>query len=801
MPANGWRTIQIGGQAGIPDDGTVGAVSFTATAIDITQEGWLEGRPSAAAASSKLGIYGGYNNTITTFGAVVAVSPDGTIEVKAQTQVRLIIDVQGYYTASQDGTAPGGFVPLNGDRIVDSRSGLGAPAVALASGQSIDVQATGVANGIPSDASAGIVNLIPVNTTASRGWLTPYPTGSTRPENKFHYPASINTSMQAQVELSDTGKFTLFNSGTTTHVVIDLQGYFTATSETTASFTPAAGRIYDSRTTTAGSFASNETRSIQIAAENDIPDLGSGINAIVLTLTSLGTLSGTGRAVVWADGEERPDTTALSLGASTLRTNTITVPIGDTGAISLQHVGDSADYVLDVQGWYISPLPAPPDCAEPSAPGVGTPCTEILDENGAPVSLQESAEGDAFWVEEPETSPQEAPGTYAVPWRGTLEDLTTQQRDALTESGIDVSSLSPADPLTPTRTVQAECEVPLGTDIDTGLAECPPPTNTPDATPPDGELTPLPTSTWSEPLEACIDARTQVRYRSRTDACYNASSTILIWDTSTGKIVGTFRVESVTRTWVFAKSTTINNDTYVRIIRRTGVAVGRTISMSGSTYDCWVSACSSHSGSFGGTVGSSWRHASGTSTFALATGAKASVREAWKFKVTSPTIALVASHHGVALGPRCDNNAVAGMGKGCVYPAATPVVSFATTGSIAQMGNHVRRAISEAKFPSKLTRTTPANARANRDRSCPRNASLPRDKGYQCDEYPFASSTQGGSTSMRVLSGCRWPIQAGTGGSRCMILEGHNSAGAIVLSAFYSNKRVLPGDKYGVRAG
>lgn len=369
MPAEEWRTIQVAGEVGLPDDGTVGAVSFTATVSDLTTEGQLLGRPDADTASSMLGKYGGYENRTTTFAGVLAVSADGTIEVQTQTQVRLILDVQGYYTTSEDGTAPGGFVPLNGKRIVDTRSGLGAPAVALASGQSIDVQVTGLANGIPSGASAVIVNLIAVNTSTARGWMTPYPTGTVRPGNTFHYPPNIVTSMQAQVELSDSGKFTLYNSSTTTHVVIDLQGYFTATSEDEATFTPAAGRIYDSRDTPDGSFEPNEIRSIPVAGFNGIPPVADGITAVALTITSLGTVSGSGRAMVWADGSPAPGTNAISLWDHALRSNTITVPVGPNGAISLQHFGDNANYILDVQGWYSNP-PAPDmaiTCPQPYA--------------------------------------------------------------------------------------------------------------------------------------------------------------------------------------------------------------------------------------------------------------------------------------------------------------------------------------------------------------------------------------------------------------------------------------------------
>lgn len=48
---------------------------------------------------------------------------------------------------------------------------------------------------------------------------------------------------------------------------------------------------------------------------------------MALTLTSLAT-NGAGNATVWADGTTRPNTTSINFTDGTIRTNTITVPLG-----------------------------------------------------------------------------------------------------------------------------------------------------------------------------------------------------------------------------------------------------------------------------------------------------------------------------------------------------------------------------------------------------------------------------------------------------------------------------------------
>ena len=354
MEAGKYRTIQVTGLAGVPDDGTVGAVSLNATVGTAPGNGTLFGRPDADTSRTSMLIYNGNTGEYVSNTATVAVGADGTIQIMAETSARVILDVQGYYTANTDGTAAGGFVPVAGKRFIDTRSGLGAPKATIAPGKSVDIPVTG-ANDVPAGASGAVVNLIAINSTSSDGNLTPYATGSTKPLNSLHYTPSATTSIQAQVALSADGKMTIANSSSTINLVIDLQGYFTAAGQTGAVFTPGTGRAYDSRATGNTILGKNETRSIQVAGTAGVPVMGSGITAVVLTLiVSHG--GSDGRAAVWADGTAKPDTTSINFQADEIRTNTVTVPLGANGKISLNNVADATNYVIDVQGWYADPL-------------------------------------------------------------------------------------------------------------------------------------------------------------------------------------------------------------------------------------------------------------------------------------------------------------------------------------------------------------------------------------------------------------------------------------------------------------
>lgn len=375
MEPGSYRTVKITGTAGIPDDGSVGAVSLNASVNGTDSNGTLFGRPDADTSRTMMLIYNGTTGEYVSNSAIVAVSAEGTIQVATETSARLILDVQGYYTSNDEGTAAGGFVPVAGKRIVDTRSGLGATKSTLAPGKSIDIQVAGT-NGVPSGASAAVVNLLPINTASSDGYLTPYATGTTRPGNALHYAPSTSTSIQAQVQLSAAGKMTIYNGSSTINLVIDLQGYFTAAGTAGATFTPGIGRVYDSRATGNTVVAKNETRSIQIAGRAGVPVMGSGINSVVLTLTAYHAGS-EGRATVWADGTTKPDTTAINFRNDEIRTNTVTVPLGANGKISLNNVADATHYLIDVQGWYSDPAAPVMSCSDPYAAGAWANSTDV----------------------------------------------------------------------------------------------------------------------------------------------------------------------------------------------------------------------------------------------------------------------------------------------------------------------------------------------------------------------------------------------------------------------------------------
>lgn len=315
---------------------------------------------------------GGLGNTSNT--AILAVASDGTVQIKSATAETVYLDLQGYFTSDDSGIAPGGFVPVDAKRILDTATGVGVTKARLAPGDTIAFQVGGTAS-VPIDASAVAINITVTNRGSNAGYVTPFPTGGSRPNTSLNYPGGngIQTGIGAQVALSADGQMSISNpaaASSTIDLWVDIQGFFTA-SEEGGIFTPGTGRVLDTRVSPNTAIAGGDTLAVQVAGVRGVPVSGSGVSAVVLSITALRPqLTAGGYARVWADGDTEPATTSINYAPNSIRTNTITVPLGDNGKVVIRNkTTDAVNFVLDVQGWY-QDIPLPKiSCNSPATDG------------------------------------------------------------------------------------------------------------------------------------------------------------------------------------------------------------------------------------------------------------------------------------------------------------------------------------------------------------------------------------------------------------------------------------------------
>lgn len=212
------RVVAVAGIAGVPADATSVAVNITALPQG---RGYVTAYPNGQPKpnASNLNLNPGH---VRANMAVVRVGDDGSIRIAVEeTDSEIIVDVFGYY-----GSGGGLTTTIDPVRIVDSRTGLGTPKRPMGQQEIRTVQVGGGA-GVPSNATAVILNVTAVDTT-TWGFLTVWPSNLERPYvSNLNWSAGRTVPNMVMVRLAPDGTISLFNELGTAHVIVDVFGYVT----------------------------------------------------------------------------------------------------------------------------------------------------------------------------------------------------------------------------------------------------------------------------------------------------------------------------------------------------------------------------------------------------------------------------------------------------------------------------------------------------------------------------------------------------------------------------------------------
>ncbi len=361
MPANTVRTVPTAGVAGIPASG-VSAVALTLTVVGATTAGAVSVAPGDVASPSGTALVFNPGDSVSNTD-LVALHADGQLHVVSNASANLIIDVQGYFTAGS-ATAPGGFVPVDQTRIVDTRIGTNVPQARVATGGSITVTATGLA-GVPVDASAVYANIAILGQTTN-GYLRTFAAGSAVPTTGALGFDDTTQTESVAIPLSSSGAFTvLVGAGGPVDLLIDIQGYFTP-SAGDRTFTPAAVHLLDTRAAPVRPLAGNSVMTLSVGGVLGIPAVSDGLAAVALNLRTVETSTpGSGFLRVWPSDAIEPTTSSVNYtNLNTYRTDLAIVAPAADGTVSIRNGGAGPiDLVVNVEGWF-SYIPGPkPDSA------------------------------------------------------------------------------------------------------------------------------------------------------------------------------------------------------------------------------------------------------------------------------------------------------------------------------------------------------------------------------------------------------------------------------------------------------
>ena len=269
-----------------------------------------------------------------------------------------VVDLEGYYAPSSGGTA-GELVAVVPARITDTRTGSGQSnaGMTLGAGATLDVQVTGV-GGIPPGVRAVVMNVTATNTSAA-GFFTVYPTGiGQRPlASNLNWTAGVTVPNRVIVPVGSGGKVSFYNGVGSADLIVDVNGYFTSSSSSGASFRPLTPtRIVDTRNSTGG-FSSplgqGAPMVVTVAGNGGVPSMASATppTAVVLNVTVDGATMASD-LVVWPDGGSRPVASDLNFVAGQTVPNLVIVKLSATGKIDISNDFGSTSVIVDVVGWY-----------------------------------------------------------------------------------------------------------------------------------------------------------------------------------------------------------------------------------------------------------------------------------------------------------------------------------------------------------------------------------------------------------------------------------------------------------------
>ena len=349
--------VQVLGRAGVPTSG-VGSVVLSLTVTQPAGTGnvraWPDGKPQPG--TSNLNYTRG--RTVAN-AAVVPVGADGRIAIlNADSQAQLIADVTGFYRAGT-ATAAGAFVALPSQRLLDTRSGVGAPRHAITAKGKLRVKIAG-RGGVPAGVTSVVLNLTAVSPRGI-GYIVAWDGGPGFPStSNLDFVVGQTVANLAYVPVGPDGVIGLSNtSGGTVDLLADVEGYFMpGAAELPGTYVPVdPARVLDTRQKSGSIYSPvppSGVISLYVPGQYSFAIPLDGVSAVVMNLTATAPRA-TGYVTAWAAGAIRPFTSNVDFAPGATVANFATVSIGTGDSIELYNGSPGTVQLLaDVTGYYLS---------------------------------------------------------------------------------------------------------------------------------------------------------------------------------------------------------------------------------------------------------------------------------------------------------------------------------------------------------------------------------------------------------------------------------------------------------------
>ncbi len=245
------------------------------------------------------------------------------------------------------------FVPLSPSRVLDTRTDLGGHRGVMGSGETFDLTLA-----LPAQATAAVLNVTATQATTETV-IRVYPT----PASGSAVPTVSNLNVVAGVTVADlvTTKIgagravRLRNDSGSTHLVVDLAGYYVAGGSGSGFVGTPPVRLLDTRAT-GTPLGAGQPRTVDLSTQSDGSPSGVPANAtaVVFNFTAV---QPTGNTVLRAyPGSSVPTVSNLNPPRGSVVANLATVAVDTSRGrpeVTLLNGSGRVDVVLDLAGWYV----------------------------------------------------------------------------------------------------------------------------------------------------------------------------------------------------------------------------------------------------------------------------------------------------------------------------------------------------------------------------------------------------------------------------------------------------------------
>ncbi|WP_172892445.1 choice-of-anchor D domain-containing protein [Micromonospora coxensis] len=227
--------------------------------------------------------------------------------------------------------AKGTYYPVAPARIMDTRTGNGAPKAKIGPNGTVILQVTG-RGGIPSSGVGAVVLNVTVTEPTSPSFLTVYPSGRAKPTaSSLNFQKGWTRSNSVTVAVGTGGKVAVNNLTGYAHVIVDVLGFYASDSTHLYTGLGLGGqfhpvppvRRFDSRTSGLGKLPAGNQVRLGISYGSDA---NWRMRAVVVNITAVSP-SSDGFLTAWNGEWPEPKTSTVNYRAGTVTPNLAVVPV------------------------------------------------------------------------------------------------------------------------------------------------------------------------------------------------------------------------------------------------------------------------------------------------------------------------------------------------------------------------------------------------------------------------------------------------------------------------------------------